>query len=159
MAGDSAEAFMSVTFGLSAARTQKRMENSGAVAASSLQDERLNMKGTFESRSTIFTFGFHSKKGLNYKAAFLGSTGSAEEDRAFYDVLREAYNTRFGQSKERVTTKAQVKGGLTLRSVWTPDKYTTIALSLDPEQTNRFPGDSPGKRPIHLIYVYSKWTK
>lgn len=158
-AGDSAEAFMSATFGLSSARTQKRMENSGAVAADFIRDGRLTMKGTFEYRSAVFMFGFHSKKGLNYKSVYIASSGSAAEDRAFYDALREAYNDRFGKTEERVTGNIRARGRIVLRSSWKPDKYTTIALSCNPEVTNRFPGDSPGDRPIHLIYSYTRWTQ
>ena len=155
---DSAEAFMSVTFGLSAARTQKRMEKSGAVAADFIRDGRLSMQGTFEYRSAVFLFGFHAKKGLNYKAAYIGSTGNANEDKALYDALREAYNIRFSPTNERAAQDLRTKGRITLRNSWKPNKDTVISLSYNPQVTKRFPGDSPGDRPIHLIYIYSKWT-
>ncbi|MDR3231780.1 MAG: hypothetical protein LBT65_10090 [Synergistaceae bacterium] len=158
-AADSADAFMSATFGLSSARTQKRMENSGAVAADFVRDGRLTMKGTFESRSTVFVFGFHAKKGLNHKAAYIASSGDAQVDRALYDALREAYNASFGKTDERVAENVRAKGRITLRSNWKPNQYTTIVLSCNPAITERFPGDSPGGRPIHLIYTYTKWTK
>lgn len=150
---------MSATFGLSSARTQKRMENSGATAVDFVRDGRLTMKGTFEYRSAVFMFGFHAKKGLNYKSAYLASSGNAGEDRALYDALRAAYNSRFGKTEERATGNLRAKGRIVLRSSWKPNKYTTIALSYNPEVMNRFPGDSPGDRPIHLIYTYTKWSQ
>ncbi|MDR1874676.1 MAG: hypothetical protein LBQ90_06665 [Synergistaceae bacterium] len=158
-AGDSAEAFMSATFGLSSARTQKRMEKSGAVASDFVREGRLTMKGTFEFRSAVFVFGFHAKNGLNHKAVYIASSGNAEEDRALYDALREAYNVRFGKTNERPATNARTKNRIMLQSNWKPDKYTIIALSCNTGATNRFPGDSPGARPIHLIYNFTKWTK
>ncbi|MDR3265810.1 MAG: hypothetical protein LBT15_07360 [Synergistaceae bacterium] len=157
-AADSAEAFMSATFGLSSARTQKRMENSDAVASDFIRDGRLTMKGLFESRPAIFVFGFHAKKGLNHKAAYIASSGDAQADRAFYDALREAYNASFGKTDERAAENIQAKGRLMLRNAWKPNQYTTIALSYNPAITERFPGDSPGGRPIHLLYTYTKWT-
>jgi hypothetical protein len=156
---DSAEAFMSVTFGLSSARTQKRMEKSGAVASDFIREGRLTMKGTFESRSAVFVFGFHAKNGLNHKAVYLASSGSAEEDRALYDALRAAYSARFGETDERAVTNIRAKNKIMLRSNWKPDKYTIISLSCNPAITDRFPGDSPSGRPVHLIYNFTKWTK
>ena len=158
-ADDSAEAFMSATFGLSAVRTQKRMENSGAVAFDYIRGGRLTMKGTFEQRSAIFVFGFHSKRGLNHKAVYLGSLGDATSDRALYDAFREAYNARFGITEERALQNVRSKGRFTLQSSWKPNKDTVILLSYNPDITDRFPGNSPGSRPIHLIYNYTKWTK
>jgi len=158
-AGDSAEAFMSATFGLSSARTQKRMENSGAVPFDFLRNGRLTMKGTFEYRSAIFIFGFHSKRGLNHKSVYLASSGSAESDRALYEGLRDAYNIRFGKTDERANPNRIAKGRITLQNSWKPNKDTVISLSYNPEITNRFPGDSPGERPIHLTYNYTKWTQ
>jgi hypothetical protein len=156
---DSAEAFMSATFGLSAARTQKRMERSGATAADFVREGRLTMKGTFEYRSALFIFGFHAKKGLNHKSVYIASSGNANMDRALYDGLREAYNARFGATEERATANARAKGRIMLRSTWKPNKDTIISLSYNPEVTNRFPGESPGDRPLHLIYNTTKWTK
>ena len=150
---------MSATFGLSAARTQKRMENSGAVALDYLRDGRLTMQGTFEYRSAIFSFGFHNKKGLNHKSVYLASSGNAASDRALYDALRQAYNARFGKTEERAAQNVRVKGRITLQSSWKPNKDTIISLSYNPEITSRFPGNSPSSRPIHLIYNYTKWTK
>jgi hypothetical protein len=158
-AEDSADAFMSATFGLSATRTQKRMEQSGAVATDFLREGRLTMKGTFEYRSALFIFGFHAKKGLNHKSVYIASSGDANSDRRLYDVLREAYNLRFGATEERATSNARAKGRIMLWNTWKPNKDTIISLSYNPEITNRFPGESPRDRPLHLIYTYTKWTK
>jgi hypothetical protein len=158
-ASDSSDAFMSVTFGLSSARTQKRMEQSGAVAADFVRSGQLTMKGTFEYRPTLFLFGFHAKRGLKYKTAYIASSGDARSDRALYDGLRQAYGIRFGVTQERVAPNPRIKGRILLSSAWRPDKYTLIALSYNPEITNRFPGESPGDYPIHLSYVYTKWDK
>jgi len=158
-AGDSAEAFMSATFGLSADRTQRRMENSGAVALGPLRDGRLTMRGSFERRSAIFIFGFHNRRGLNHKSVYIASSGNADLDRAFYDAFREAYSIRFGRVDERANPHRRVRGRLTFQNSWTPDRHTIITLSYDPEITNRFPGDSPSDRPIRLIYNYTRWTR
>ena len=158
-AKDSAEAFMSATFGLSSSRTQKRMENSGAVASDFIREGRLTMKGTFEYRSAIFVFGFHNKKGLNHKSVYLSSSGDAASDRALYEGLREAYNIRFGKTDERAAPNRVVKGRIILQSSWKPNKDTIISLSYNPEMTSRFPGDSPTVRPIHLTYNYTKWKE
>ena len=158
-AGDSAEAFMSATFGLSAARTQKRMERSGAVAADFVREGRLTMKGAFEYRPALFLFGFHAKKGLNHKSVYIASSGNAAADRTLYDAFREAYNIRFGETAERATSNTRAKGRIVLRSTWKPNKDTIISLSYNPEITTRFPGESPRDHPLHIIYTYTKWTK
>jgi hypothetical protein len=150
---------MSATFGLSAARTQKRMENSGATAADFVREGRLTMKGTFEYRPAIFIFGFHAKKGLNHKSVYVASSGDANSDRTLYEAFREAYNIRFGETKERATPNARAAGRIMLRTTWRPDKNTIVSLSYNPEITARFPGESPGDYPLHLIYTYTKWTK
>jgi hypothetical protein len=157
--GDSAEAFMSVTFGLSSARTQKRMENSGAVAADFVRGGRLSMRGTFEGRAAIFVFGFHAKKGLNHKTAYIASSGDPSLDKALYNGFREAYNIRFGKVEERAAQNLRATGRITLRSNWKPDKNTIISLSYNPEAKNRFPGESPGDYPIHLVYNFLKWSQ
>lgn len=158
-APDSAEAFMSATFGLSSKRTQLRMERSGAEASGYIRDGQLSMEGLFEGRPAVFVFGFHAKKGLNYKAVYLTSTGNGDADNALYEALRWAYTARFGGTKETPLPNVWAEGRLMFRNVWEPDRHTTIALSYNPEATNRFPGSSPGARPIHLIYTYSKWDK
>jgi hypothetical protein len=153
---DSAAAFMSMTFGLSSARTQKRMEQSGAAAADFPRGGQLSMKGIFDNRSAIFVFGFHAKKGLNHKTVYIASSGNAAEDRALYDGFREAYNIRFGKTDERVAQNLRAAGRITLRSNWKPNKDTIISLSYNPEVKNRFPGESPGDYPLHLSYNYLK---
>jgi len=158
-AGDSAEAFMSATFGLSADRTQRRMENSGAIVLSPLRDGRLTMRGAFENRSAIFIFGFHNRRGLNHKSVYIASSGNADLDRALYEAFRGAYNVRFGNTDERAIPHRRVRGRLTFQNSWTPNRDTVIMLSYDPEITNRFPGDSPSDRPIRLIYNYTRWTR
>jgi len=158
-ANDSAEAFMSVTFGLSSSRTQTRMENSGATVVSPLGDGRLTMRGTFEHRPAIFIFGFHNRRGLNHKSVYIASSGSADLDRAFYDAFREAYNIRFGRTDERALPHRRVRGRITFQNTWHPNRDTIISLSYDPEATNRFPGDSPRDRPIRLVYNFTRWTQ
>jgi hypothetical protein len=158
-AGGSADAFMSVTFGLSSARTRKRMENSGAAATDFIRGGRLTMKGTFEGRAAIFVFGFHAKKGLNHKTAYIASSGDPSADRALYNAFREAYNIRFGKADERAAQNLRATGRITLRSNWKPDKDTIISLSYNPEAKNRFPGESPGDYPIHLAYNFLKWSQ
>ena len=158
-ASDSAEAFMSAIFGLSAKRTQLRMERSGAEASGYLRNGQLTMNGLFEGRPAVFEFGFHSKKGLNHKAVYLTSTGSRDEDNALYEALRRGYAARFGTTKEEPLANVWAEGRLLLRNVWEPDRHTTIVLTYNPEAANRFPGSSPGDRPIHLIYHYSRWDK
>jgi hypothetical protein len=158
-AADSGEAFMSVTFGLSSARTQKRMENSGAAAGGFVRDGQLTMKGIFEGRPAIYVFAFHAKKGLNHKTVYIASSGDAASDRALYNGFREAYNIRFGKTDERAVQNLRAAGRIMLSSSWTPDKNTIISLSYNPEITNRFPGESPGDYPIHLSYNFLKWSQ
>jgi hypothetical protein len=158
-ADGSAEAFMSTTFGLSSARAQKRMENSGAAVVNFPRGGQLTMKGTFEGRPAIFAFGFHAKKGLNHKTAYIASSGDAASDKALYDGFREAYNIRFGKTDERAAPNLRVAGRIMLRSNWKPNKDTVISLSYNPEAKNRFPGVSPGDYPIHLSYNFLKWAQ
>ena len=155
-ANDSADAFMSLTFGLPVARTQRRMENSGAVAFDFPREGRLAMKGTFENRSAIFIFGFGRRGGLNHKSAFIASSGNAATDRSLYEAFREAYNIRFGRTNERAIPNRRVRGRIAFQNSWRPNRDTTITLFYDPEITNRFPSDSTGERPIHLIYNYTR---
>ena len=150
---------MSATFGLSAARTQRRMENSGAVAFDFPREGRLVMRGTFEHRSAIFVFGFHNRRGLNHKSVYIASSGNAATDMAFYEAFRDAYNIRFGNTDERAAPNRRVRGRIALQNAWRPNRDTVIMLSYDPEITNRFPGDSTGERPIHLTYNFTRWTQ
>jgi hypothetical protein len=138
------------------------------------QAGRFVMTGTFESRRAVFVFGFHAKKGLNHKSAYIASSGDPDEDRKLYDALREAYSTRFGKTDERLLPNPQGrKGGgernfgkgpgiseqVALSSVWKPDRYTVVSLSYNPAAQERFPGASPGDRPVRLVYNYTKWTR
>ena len=153
---NSSDAFMSLPFGHSFKRTQARMEKSGAKVLVPRGDS-LTMEGFFEGYAANFSFGFHKKKGLKSKAVYLQSTGDAKRDRAFYDALRQGYDSRFGSGGEKAVANTRVSGRIMLRNTWTPDRYTTITLTYDPEATKRFPGESMGSRPIHLLYSTSKW--
>lgn len=153
---NSADAFMSLPFGHTQARTEKRMKNSGAQTVS-IRVETLSMEGYFEGRPAVFAFGFDRKKGLKSKAVYIQSMGSYEDDRYLYNALRSAYISRFGNVRESPQPSAWQEGRVTMRSEWTPDKYTSIVLTYNPDATRRFPGASMGQRPIHLSYSYSKW--
>ena len=153
---NSADAFMSLPFGHSFKRTQKRMENSGAAVLVP-REESLTMDGYFEGFAANFSFGFHKKKGLKSKAVYLQSTGDAQTDKAFYQALMRGYSQRFGSGGEKAVTNPWAAGRIMLRNIWTPDRWTTITLTYNPEATKRFPGSSMKDRPIHLLYSYSKW--
>ena len=155
-ASNSADAFMSLTFGLTYARVQKRMENSGAVVTTPRQ-EILTMSGMFEGYPATFIFGFHNKKILKTKSVYLQSMGSVENDRRFYEAVQKAYNAYYGSGHETPTANNRVAGKIMLRNVWTPDKYTTITLTYNPEMSKRFPGSSLNSRFIQLIHKYDKW--
>ena len=155
-ASNSADAFMSLTFGLTYARVQKRMENSGAVVTVPRKDT-LTMSGMFEGYPATFIFGFHNKKILKHKALYLQSMGNAANDRKFYEAVQKAYNVYYGSAKETPTANTRAAGKIMLRNVWTPDKYTTITLTYNPEMSKRFPGDSLNSRFIQLIHKYDKW--
>ena len=154
---NSADAFMSLPFGHSFSRTQKRMENSGAKVRTP-REATLSMEGYFEGRPAIFVFTFHKKKGLRGKNVYLQSTGKADEDSGFYSLLMRGYNRRFGSVNETPVPNTWTAGRIMLRCVWTPDRWTTITLTYNPEAAGkRFPGGSMKDRPIHLVYSYSKW--
>lgn len=155
-AKNSADAFMSLPFGHTFARTKLRMERSGASAKSQSGDF-LAMEGFFEGRPAVFHFSFDSKKGLKGKTLYLQSTGNASEDSRFYEALMQAYNYQYGKTDERPLPNTWAEGKIMMRCIWTPDRWTTITLTYNPEATVRFPGPSPKDRPIHLIYAYSKW--
>lgn len=155
-ASNSADAFMSLTFGLSYERVQKRMQNSGAVVVTP-RKETLTMSGMFEGYPATFIFGFHNKKILKNKSLYLQSMGNAENDRNFYEAVQKAYNAYYGSGKETPTVNNRVAGKIMLRNVWTPDKYTTITLTYNPEMSKRFPGSSLNSRFIQLIHKYDKW--
>jgi hypothetical protein len=157
-AGDSAKAFMSATFGLSSTSTRHNMERSGAVVSNVAREERptikgrprprsareksgrerLTMKGRFKLRSATFVFEFLDRDGLNYKAAYIASSGNAEKDLALYNALRKEFNARFGKTHdERFSAKT---------CTWFEDRHTTITLSCNT-------GASPGAHSIRLIYA------
>ena len=155
-ASNSADAFMSLTWGLSYARVQKRMENSGAKVTTP-RKETLTMSGMFEGYPATFVFGFHNKKILKTKSVYLQSMGIAENDRKFYEAVQKAYNAYYGSGKETPAASTRLKGKITLRNVWTPDRYTTITLSYDPAMSKRFAGSSLNSRFLQLICKYDKW--
>lgn len=155
-ASNSADAFMSLTFGLPYARVQKRMENSGAVVVTPRQ-ETLTMSGMFEGYPATFIFGFHNKKILKNKSVYLQSMGDAEKDRKFYEAVQKAYSAYYGSGKETPVANNRVGGKIMLRNVWTPDRYTTITLTYNSEMSKRFPGTSLNSRFIQLIHKYDKW--
>ena len=154
---NSADAFMSLPFGHPFKRTQLRMERSGATVETP-REESLSMKGYFEGRPAVFVFGFHKKKGLKSKLVYLQSAGKEKEDQNFYSLLMRGYNRQFGTAAETPVPNPWAEGRIMLRCVWTPDRYTTITLTYNPEAAGRrFPGGSAKDRPIHLLYSYSKW--
>ena len=155
-ASNSADAFMSLTFGLSYERVQKRMQKSGAVVVTP-RKETLTMSGMFEGYPATFIFWFHNKKILKNKSLYLQSMGNAENDRRFYEAVQKAYSAYYGSGRETPTVNNRVSGKIMLRNVWTPDKYTTITLTYNPEMSKRFPGSSLNSRFIQLIHKYDTW--
>ena len=152
---NSADAFMSLPFGHSFKRTQLRMERSGAKVVTPRQ-ESLSMEGYFEGFPAVFNFGFHKKKGLKSKSVSLQSSGDTKTDKAFYEALMRGYNQRFGSGRETAVPNTWAQGRIMMRNIWTPDRYTTITLTYNPEAKKRIDA-SPRNRPIHLVYKYSKW--
>lgn len=150
------EAFLSLPFGHTYARTQKRMENSGAKVQTP-RKESLTMEGKFEGYPALFIFGFHKNKLLKSKAVYLQSMGNAEYDSKFYEALRKGLNSYYGQSHETPTANTRASGKIMLKNVWTPDRYTTITLTYNPEMSKRFPGSAISSKFIQLIYKYDKW--
>ncbi|GHS94233.1 hypothetical protein AGMMS50276_06430 [Synergistales bacterium] len=134
------------------------MEQSDAKAADFVRNGRLTMKGLFQSRASIFMFGFHAKHGLNHKTVYIASSGNPDSDRVLYEAFRDAYNISFGKTDEKMSQNLRATGKLIYRSNWKPNKDTIISLTYNPEAKNRFPGDSPGDYPIHISYNYLKWT-
>lgn len=157
-ASNSADAFMSLTFGLKYARVQKRMQNSGATILTP-RKVSLTMDGMFEGYPATFVFGFHNKKILKSKAVYVMSMGNPDNDRRFYEAVQKAYNAYYGSGKETPVASTRTKGKITLRNIWTPDRYTTITLSYDPEMSKRFAGNSFSSRFLQLICKYDKWDK
>lgn len=155
-ASNSSEAFMSLSFGLNYSRTQKRMENSGAKVTVP-RKETLTMEGYFEGYPARFIFGFYNKKVLKTKAVYLQSMGDAMNDRKFYEAMQAGHNAVYGTGRETPMQNPRASGRLMLRNVWTPDRYTTITLTYNPEASKRFPGNSLSEKFIQLIYKYDKW--
>ena len=156
-ASNSADAFMSLPWGHTFARTQKRMENSGATTVTP-RKESLTMQGYFEGYQATFIFGFYKNKILNSKSVYLKSMGNSEMDKQFYEALRKAYNAEYGMTGETPTASTRSSGKIVLQNVWTPNRYTTITLSYNPEASKRFPGNSLSDRVIQIIYKYDKWN-
>ena len=157
-ASNSADAFMSLNFGLTYARVQKRMENSGAIVLTP-RKESLTMDGMFEGYPAMYVFGFHNNKILKSKAVYVMSMGNADNDRKFYDAVQKAYNAYYGSGKETPTANTRAAGKIMLRNIWTPDRYTTITLTYNPEMSKRFAGTSLNSRFLQLICKYDKWDK
>ncbi len=155
-ASNSSEAFLSLPFGHTYARTQKRMEKSGAKVLTPRKDS-LTMEGTFENYPATFIFGFHKKKLLKTKSVYLQSMGNAEYDKRFYEALRRGMTALYGKTQETPTANTRAAGKIMLKNVWTPDKYTTITLTYNSEMSKRFPGSSLTSKFIQLIYKYDKW--
>ena len=155
-ASNSSEAFLSLPFGHTYARTQKRMENSGAKVLTPRKDS-LTMEGMFESYPATFIFGFHKNKVLKSKAVYLQSMGNADYDKAFYEALQKGMNALYGKTQETPTANTRAAGKTMLKNVWTPDRYTTITLTYNPEMSKRFPGSSLTSKFIQVIYKTDKW--
>ncbi len=155
---NSADAFMSLPFGHTYARTQKRMENSGARVLTP-RKETLTMEGMFEGYPATFIFGFYKNKVLKNKSVYLQSMGNAEADRSFYEALQRAYNASYGSGRETPVANTRKSGKIMLRNIWTPDRYATITLTYNPEASRRFPGRkiSASDRFIQIIYKTEKW--
>lgn len=153
---NSADAFMSLTFGLTFSRTQKRMENSGAKVITP-RKESLTMEGMFEGYPATFVFGFHNQKVLKSKAVYIQSMGKTEQDRNFYEAMQKGFNAAFGSGRESPVANTRTTGKIMLRNIWTPDRYTTITLTYNPEAIKRFPGKAMSDRFIQLVYSYDKW--
>ena len=152
----SSEAFLSLPFGHTYERTQKRMENSGAKVLTPRKDS-ITMEGMFEGYPATFIFGFYKNKLLKSKSVYLQSMGNAEYDKKFYEALQKGMNAMYGKTKETPTANTRAAGKIMLKNVWTPDKYTTITLTYNPEMSKRFPGSSLTSKFIQVIYKTDKW--
>ena len=153
---NSADAFMSLPFGHSYERTQKRMKTSGSVTKTPRKDS-LTMEGMFEGYPATYIFSFHKQKFLKTKAVYLQSMGDAEKDRQFYELLQKGFNRAYGSGNERPKAATRTRGKLILNNVWTPDRFTTITMTYNPEASKRFPGSSMSNRFINIIYKTEKW--
>ena len=155
-ASNSSEAFMSLPFGHTYARTKKRMENSGSRVLTPRKDS-LTMEGMFEGYPATFIFGFHKEKLLKSKSVYLQSMGNADYDRRFYEAMQTALNAAYGSGHETPTANTRAAGKIMLKNVWTPDRYTTITLTYNSEMSKKLPGTSLTSKFIQLIYKYDKW--
>lgn len=155
---NSADAFMSLPFGHNYARTQKRMTNSGAKVITP-RKESLTMEGMFEGYPATFVFGFYKNKILKTKSAYLQSMGDSEKDAKFYMNLQKSFNRAFGSGHETPTLNRRNSKKLIMQNVWTPDRYTTITLTYNPDASKKFPGSSLSQRFIQIIYKSDKWDK
>jgi len=152
---NSAGAFMSLPFGHSWTRTKARMQRSGAIPISEKKGNSLTMKGMFEDREALYIFNFVTK-GLSSKTVCVSSLGNQKEDREFYDSLRIAYESRFGNTKEQ--TRIGSMNSIALSSLWNPDQYISIILTYNPN-TKRFSDNLAVDSPIRLGYMTTKWAK
>ena len=132
------------------------MENSGARVLTP-RKESLTMEGMFEGYPATFIFGFYKNKVLKNKSVYLQSMGNAEADKWLYEALQRAYNASYGTGRETPVANTRKSGKIMLKNVWTPDRYTTITLTYNPEASKRFPGSSMSDRFIQLIYKTEKW--
>ena len=153
LAQTTSEAFMSLPFGHTYDRTQKRMQNSGAKITTP-RKESLMMEGYFEGYPARFVFGFYKNKLLKTKAVYLQSMGDVAQDKRFYGVMQTALNAAYGSVKESPMKNPRDSAKLMMRNVWTPDRYTTITLTYTPSASKRFPGN---EKFLQLIYKYDKW--
>ena len=155
---NSSEAFLSLPFGHTFVRTQKRMENSGARVLTP-RKESLTMEGFFEGYPATFVFGFYKNKVLSSKAVYLQSMGNAEYDRKFYEALQKGFNSSYGTTKESPSANTRNAKKIILRNVWTPDRYQTIILIYNADASKRFPGNYLSNSFIQISYKTSKWDK
>ena len=131
-ASNSSEAFLSLPFGHTYARTQKRMENSGAKVLTPRKDS-LTMEGMFENYPATFIFGFYKNKLLKSKSVYLQSMGNAEYDKRFYEALQKGMNALYGKTKETPTANVHNNNiNVQLRDVETiPGKLTDKQIHSD----------------------------
>ena len=153
---NSSEAFLSLPFGHTFARTQKRMEKSGARVLTP-RKESLTMEGFFEGYPARFVFVFYKNKLLSSKTVYLQSMGDAEYDRKFYEALQKGFNSSYGSTSEAPSANTRNAKKIILRNVWTPDRYTTITLTYNADASKRFPGSALSDKFIQVSYKTSKW--
>ena len=153
---NSSEAFLSLPFGHSFARTQKRMEKSGAKVLTPRKNS-LTMEGFFEGCPARFIFVFYKNKFLSSKAVYLQSTGNPENDRKFYQALERGFNSSYGTTTASPSVSPRNSKKIILRNVWTPDRYTTVILAYNPDASKKPFNNSNSF--LDIIYKTSKWEK